>query len=355
MNNSNYILDPQCLTILPTYKCTAACPSCSIECSPHVNSPVISLKNIQKYIREAHQSFNTLKVVVFSGGECFLLGDNLFEAIKYANSLGLITRCVTNGYWATSDSVTRKKIEKLVDAGISEMNFSTGDEHLKYVPFERILLGATICAENNIRTIVSVEGHNNAVFHTANMNEHSLIKNFYEKFPKKKKQLTIVQNIWMSIHKENILIQDEALDRTNPRRVTMDRGCSNVITNMVINPEEQLSSCCGLTFENIPEMKIGSLKKHSMKELFEKQLDDFMKIWIYVEGPEGIIEFAASKNKNIKIPKNLYHICESCAFMYQNKEIRETIAQHYHEKIEDVLFQLTLKQEPILKSKMSNL
>lgn len=290
---------------------------------------------------------------MFSGGECFLLGDDLFEGIKHASELGLMTRCVTNGYWATSKNVTRKKVEKLVEAGITEMNFSTGDEHLKYVPIERILLGATICAENNIRTVVSVEGHKDGIFHTNNINEHPLVKNFYEKFPEKKKYLYILQNVWMSIHKDYNINQDEAMDRMNPKGVTTDRGCSNVITNIVVNPEEQLASCCGLTFENIPEMKIGSLKEYSMKELYEKQLDDFMKMWIYIEGPEGIIEFAASKNKNINLPKNLYHICESCAYMYQNKEIRKTIAEHYHEKIDEVLFKLTLKQEPILQPQIA--
>lgn len=349
MDKSNYILSPQSLTILPTYKCTAACPSCSIECSPNVNSPVISIENIKKYIREARESFDTLKVVVFSGGECFLLGENLFKAIKYANELGLMTRCVTNGYWATSENVTRKKVEKLIDASITEMNFSTGDEHLRYVPIERILLASTICAENNIRTVVSVEGHKNAIFRGNNLIEHHIIKNFYENFPQKKQFLNILQNVWMSIHKENVIKQEDNMDRMSSNRTGVDRGCANVITNMVINPEEQLASCCGLTFENIPEMKIGSLKDNSIKSLYEKQLDDFMKIWIYVEGPEGIIEFAASKNKDINIPKDLYHICESCAYLYKNENIRKTIAEHYHEKIDDVLLKLTLKQEPVLQ------
>lgn len=344
----NYILTPHTLTILPTYKCTSACSSCSLECSPLLNSPKISLKDIKKYILEAKNAFDSLKIVVFSGGECFLLGEDLFKAIEYANSLGLMTRCVTNGYWATSEKVAKKKIKRLKEVGISEINFSTGDEHSMFIPFDRILLGSIICAENEINTVVSIEGHKNAEFDSVNMTEHPKIKEFFKNHPNKKKYLLILKNVWMSIHKNKDIKQDDVHNRMIKNGITVDRGCENIITNMVINPEEQLSSCCGLTFENIPEMKLGSLKKHSLKELYTIQMDDFLKIWLYVEGPEGIIEFATEKNKNIMLPKNLYHICETCAYMYQNIEIRKTISEYYHEKIDDVFFKLILKQEPIL-------
>ena len=63
----------------------------------------MSLRSMRCYIDAAVEAFGeTLKVVVFTGGECFLLGLRLRLAIAYASHRGLSTRVVTNGYWATS-------------------------------------------------------------------------------------------------------------------------------------------------------------------------------------------------------------------------------------------------------------
>ena len=62
---------------------------------------VFPLPRILDYITQA-AGLGTVKVIVFSGGECFTLGPELVIAIAKATELGLATRCVTNGYWAIS-------------------------------------------------------------------------------------------------------------------------------------------------------------------------------------------------------------------------------------------------------------
>lgn len=87
-------------------------------------------------------------MVIFTGGECTLLKEDLFEAINYASSLGLATRVVTNGYWAKTDESAKEMVERLVSAGLTEINFSAGDEHAKFVPLDRIVHAVKTCAEN---------------------------------------------------------------------------------------------------------------------------------------------------------------------------------------------------------------
>ena len=89
---------PQTLTILVTYQCTAACPQCCFECTPQIKGRIPTHK-ILNYIDAAHESFPNLKLIVFSGGECFLLGDDLVTIVSHAHGKGLSVRCVTNGYW----------------------------------------------------------------------------------------------------------------------------------------------------------------------------------------------------------------------------------------------------------------
>ena len=93
---------PSTLTILPTYNCTAACEHCCFGSHPGI-AERIPLPRILDYITQA-AGLGTVKVIVFSGGECFTLGPELVIAIAKATELGLATRCVTNGCWAISEA-----------------------------------------------------------------------------------------------------------------------------------------------------------------------------------------------------------------------------------------------------------
>ena len=55
------------------------------------------------YIDLSVREFPSLKTVVFTGGECTLIGiQRLARCIKYATDRGLRTRIVTNGHWGTT-------------------------------------------------------------------------------------------------------------------------------------------------------------------------------------------------------------------------------------------------------------
>ena len=122
------VIAPSTLTILPTYKCTAQCKECCFECSPDLRGR-LSLEQILRRIDKAHAAFPFLKLVCFSGGECFTIGKDLDTAIAYAHGLALFTRCVSNGYWGSSLQAARKRVNPLAEAGLTELNLSTGDEH----------------------------------------------------------------------------------------------------------------------------------------------------------------------------------------------------------------------------------
>src|SRR5262249_4504743 len=131
---------PKTLTLLVTYQCTAACSQCCFGCTPEKEGR-IPQDRILAYIDQAAQMGSVVNVV-FSGGECFLLGNDLVEAVGRASQHGLSTRCVTNGYWATSMFAAERRLRPLVDAGLKELNISTGDFHLEYVPVDRVACGA---------------------------------------------------------------------------------------------------------------------------------------------------------------------------------------------------------------------
>jgi len=149
------IITPKAVTILGSYNCTAACDNCCFDCHPGIKQK-LTLNQIIKFIDEA-KKFKTMKLLVFSGGECFLLGKDLVRAIEYGTKLGLFTRCVTNGYWAKSEVKAYERLKTIKAAGLKEINFSTGDFHQKYVPHDNIINGTIAALELGIPTVIMVE------------------------------------------------------------------------------------------------------------------------------------------------------------------------------------------------------
>ncbi len=326
---------PSHLTILPTYRCTAACAQCCFESDPHVQGR-IPIERILDYIDQAARDFPTLKLVVFSGGECFLLREDLDTAIARAASRGLATRCVTNGYWATSKRAARLRVAPLYEAGLSELNFSTGDDHQKFVPFERIVFGATTAAEFGIRTLIVVEGRKEARFTTREALSNPALAEFFQSNAARG-GLELLNNIWIPFQDEAPITQADEIYRTR-ERLERFQGCDNVLENMVITPHERLASCCGLTFEHIPEMKLGDARTRSLRELYDGQLEDFIKIWLRVEGPEKIFHFATQKDPGLAFPDGATHPCQTCAGLFLNPRIREVLRANYLEKVPEVMF-----------------
>src|SRR5262245_49705051 len=116
-------IGPRLLTILATYRCTAACEHCCFDSNPFIQKR-LALNDILRFIDDASQ-FRSLEGVVFSGGECFLLGDDLVKSVQHAARRNLFTRCVTNGYWAKSLSIGRNRLADLKEVGLTELNIST--------------------------------------------------------------------------------------------------------------------------------------------------------------------------------------------------------------------------------------
>ena len=317
---------PDTLTILTTYRCNAACEQCCFESNPSIKGR-LSLVTMKTRICDAKTSFTTLQLVVFSGGECFLLKHDLFAAISYASDLGLKTRCVTNGFWGKTPNRACETVQSLVEAGVTEINISTGLDHQKWVPFSSVETAAKALVEAGIRTLVTIEKDSPTSQCVFAAFSSPVFKALLEKHSK----LFMVQcNSWMPF-KESGEFRGVSQDQSQ-----LYEGCKQIFRILVVTPHDHLSACCGLTLEHIPEMKLGDLRKTSMAELFEKQLDDFLKIWIHVDGPATIITRLFGDEANAAL-KPVSHICQACAIMHKHPKVRDAIRTQYYKFVPEIL------------------
>ncbi|MCI0374432.1 hypothetical protein [Lacticaseibacillus paracasei] len=317
---------PKTAAILITYQCVAQCDECCFACNPHLTGTTVSLAEIKQFLNVISK-IKTIKVVVFSGGECFIEFDILKQAIKYANSLGFSTRCVSNGYWAPTLDIAEKKIGLLAQAGLNELNLSTGDSHQKFVPVRRVLYATIASLRAHLVTCISVETNKNKLFTVEDFKSHPLYKE-YIKGTEFEKRLMVMPTVWVSFHTDNIYdFEYESIKK--------DDGCTGVFDTVGLEPRTGIIGCCGLTVNNIPEMHFGKLKDIDLPEVLAAQYTDFLKIWIFVDGPEKIVK-TASKWANENPPK-FAHKCLYCAYLYNNQHLKDIILSNISSVKDDVL------------------
>ena len=329
-------IHPRVLTILGTYRCTAACKDCCFGSNPWLTQRV-SLERIVAFIEEGSRS-RSVESVVFSGGECFLLGEDLVRAVQFASSKGLKTRCVTNGYWARSLAYGRNRLQQLKNAGLCELNVSTGDYHQQWVPQESVVNAVVLGVEAGFANTVLVVELQKARRVTGDvLLQDSRIRALLRESAN---HFKIVESPWMPMNVEAIIDQPSGrlLNRHN---LSSRHGCESVLSTTVLTPSQQIGFCCGLSRELIPELN-ADWKDGLLLDLIEQAGREFIKIWLFVDGPEKILAWASNKNPQIQWENRYAHHCHACLALFQDPLVRGTIAQNYRERVDDVLMRYSV-------------
>lgn len=326
----NLIIRPTTLSIITTYQCTSACKDCCFQSTP-LRKEKLTINEIRQYITESVEAYHTIKVLVLTGGECFLYGNKLDEIIKHANSLGLVVRVVTNGFWAKSYDKAKDRIESLIKVGLNEINFSTGDDHLQYVPIRNIKNGVIASLESGITTVVNVESNEVKQFNSKHFIEDESLSKYIDKG-----QLKIINGLWMPFTEATF---NEIEDARKIRKIHFSDShtrCTNLFNTITIDPNHRMIACCGLTSKYIKYLDLGNVKKNSIKELYERQFEDFLKIWVATEGPHKIMDFI-SQFLDIEIEYKSLHSCQVCAMIFNNDNILRIINDKYKDVYTNII------------------
>jgi len=329
------IIKPQTISLLTTYQCTAACKNCCFNCNPNIRKR-LTVNEMKTYIDMVKKAFpSDIKVVVLTGGEAFLLGNKLIEVVKYIAENNLISRIVTNGYWAKNYKIAFNKIEKLVNVGLNEINFSTGDDHQEFVNYDYIVNGCMASLDLGLTCIVNVETHDNSNFKAKQFVDDERLSEYFKPNGSRNKVLRVESGVWIPFSKDsNVTYNNLQMSEDSKGR------CTTIFNTISINPYSEVLSCCGLTSEYIPTLRIGNLKTDDFQEIYLKQFNDFLKIWLYVEGPWSILKFIDEK-KDININYN-GHICDLCAEIFKSEENINILKMHYKEIVPSIILKYNL-------------
>ncbi|MBR5255728.1 MAG: hypothetical protein IKV62_03010 [Bacteroidales bacterium] len=298
---------------------------------------VLETDKILNYIDEAVGAFPSIKVVVLTGGECFLIASELPQIIARIKSYNLISRVVSNGFWATSYDAAVKKLTPLVEAGLTEINISTGDNHQEYVPFENVVNGFKAAYDLGIRSMaVSVESPPNAKFTSETIKNHPFLSSLLDDGT-----LYLLDAAWMRFSTgDNVY---EGAKSFLIENFDTHKPCKNIYDNIVINPYSQLLACCGLSVEYNKYLKLGEIgNNNSISDLYYSQFSDLFKFWLHVDGPAVIYDKIAEIRGMEK--KSFPHECQYCIELVSDKDNHEIIRELLKTELPSILFRHSLRQ-----------
>jgi hypothetical protein len=257
----------------------------------------------------------------------------------------MTSRVVTNGYWATSDRAARRRLGPLIEAGLNELNFSTGDDHARFVPVRNVVRGLAAGLDFGLTQVLMVEDRVGREVTRQTVLDLAAVESPTLRSALEGGHIAILESPWMEFAAHGRPVRQAAGTTVNAANLALREPCKSVLTTVVVTPSERLGVCCGLPREQIPELHAGSLRDHSLRELVDRALSDFLAIWLFVEGPERILAWAAGKDPRLEWEDLYAHNCDACRAIFKDPLVMAVIRDHYAEKYNQVLMKFALFRE----------
>lgn len=287
---------PRTLVLMLTNKCNFYCDHCSVCAGPDANE-VLSEEMIKKAIDQAYY-IPSIKIVAFTGGEVTLYRERLKMAIAYAHNKGLLTRIVTNAWWASTAEKAKIWCNELVSCGLNEINISYDDFHASYLQDfggeQNIVHAVQASKEVNLNLLIGVV-----------LSPNSKITGKYLKE-------TIDENI--NYFEGRIAPFGRAREVLPYDFFPIDKNidmCDDAGASLVVLPTGKVAFCCGHSlFSEAEELFIiADLKSDkSLLDILELMHKNVLIWFMYLKGPMALF-------KELGIKENIRNSCEACYYL----------------------------------------
>jgi hypothetical protein len=318
-----------CLVFSTTDKCPIECRYCAAECSPR-NSHSLSFNDMAATV-DSMLGLGRLKVVVFTGGEPFLLRDTLLRMVRYCADRNVKTRVVTNAYWAGSYQKAVKLLKTYADAGLTELNVSADDYHQAFIPITNVRNANNACRDIGLPCLL---GHKvmKGCQMTLERLERALGRRLrrFEFHKENPDNDVVLTGYAVPIAKDMHLIPDEEI--LYPDDEGWKGPCDSVMENTVISVFRELSICCGMIPRAVREIVIGSLAEHTLEELIQRANTDLIVNWLALEGPYGVMKFIVKHKPEVPFRRRYVSRCHLCSEIFTRTECRKVLRAYAREK-----------------------
>ncbi len=259
----------------------------------------LEVSKAKEIIREMASSGVT--GISFTSGEPFIYFEDLVELISLCRELKIYTRVVTNSYWAKSREQAKEQLGILKQSGLSQLRMSYSRWHQQHVPRQNVLNAARGCMIVGIDCFVS----------------------FVTDFSKKDDEFEhFLRENELTYFPEPVIYAGRA-DSFDRKKIMTDYQENRCAMNPYLAPDLTMYACCdaGIHFSTTNFFKLGSLKNHSVSQLFTKSETKPLYNCIRTMGITTIASFSGLKARDIVT----YRKCELCKKLFNSRETLDVL------------------------------
>jgi hypothetical protein len=325
------MIQPSSFAIHVTYTCPLTCAHCCFSSGPKVRDS-LPLELIGDAIRALDAS--TIKVVAFTGGEPFLLGNRLDTIVNEAHARGFVTRVVTSAYWARDPSFAQERLTRLHRAGLNELSISWDDFHEEQrtakVTFEHVFNAFWAAKDLGLTAAVNIVQSANSRW-TAERVRTEL------GLDPESSEVVLESPLNLTGRAETELA-DAGL---RPQRYV--GPCPYVITGPTLSAKGKLLACCGVIPHTDALVLDDDFRPENMAAAIKAGTESVLLNWLHLRGPYAILEWI-SERYQIPIPpkSDVGGNCEACQLLFHTKEYAERVHAAVIEKADDISGELSV-------------
>lgn len=300
----------QYIGLVTTYHCQTACPHCIVEAGPK-RKEFVSQNNVKSWLKQIAKYKNgKILAVALTGGEPFSDLNHLRNISLLSESLGLFVTVVTNSYWATSEIVALKTLERL--SSIRMLTLSTDRFHQRAIPLEFVRNAFNASKKLNKPCSIAL------CIGSSIDSETQVIIDFLDEFvPKSVINMARIFPVGRAQRLNHILQYS-----TSP---TPPKAACCMAHSPVIFPDGKVVACFGpiIGLSKDHPLILGNLNDEPLATILDRAEKNYILHAIRVWGPYKLIEFILEAGLGEYLPQKYVtdSICCTCYELMNSPEL----------------------------------
>jgi len=303
------------LGLLVTTRCTAACKHCCFGCTPKGDQMsgdvTMTLDEMKSYVSQAARlTPGGLGRLGFSGGEPFLLQNDLVEIVRFARTFQpLRIECNTAVYWANSVKAARYRLQPLRDAGLDRLTISTDDFHTEFIRLENVQIALEVAQEVGLDVVL------NSVVTKKTRSQADILQALGQA------AANVEHSEWAcqpsGVATDFIPLGDLFLEPGIPQD-----ACP--APNFVIRPEGDAYFCCSPSGWK-PELNLGNARHEPLDLLWSRFCGRELNHILMQEGPCGFIPAIERDGRRQLLHTHYVDVCHLCHHILADPQLRQSV------------------------------
>jgi hypothetical protein len=285
------------------------------------------------------------RLLVIGGGEPFLLGKVLDQAVSYAADRVASVRVVTDCYWASKPNRAVVEMDRLAAAGLRELDIRCGDWNQEPKWQHRAKWAAFAAGRAGIAVL------SNQLADSAKTGVHVIYLRQYPSAAHEAYRAPIESpDAVDELHPAGLLPYYPAGKDSAPRNPSSvlddDSGCCPYLYNSITaHPDGKLTACAGHACSAAPDLNLGDWYTRPVAELIKDGERRPVLQWIRVSGPAAVRDAILEKSPHIAFEPSYASLCHLCGDMLARFETRREIHAHANAGVKRALDDLIVRLE----------